>query len=475
MGSQPLDKPKRRGRNALVRIAYNFTVNLKALQPAELFVIIAIVFGIFAIIVTPFMSAPDEIQHFERSYQVSQLQFLAPKETRSPELYGGQLPQSLIDVSHTPTRTFTRKTVDDLRHMPLNPKLRSVTVFNNTAINSPVAYIPQAIGIDVGRLLNLGPVYLAYMGCLSNLFFWILIMYCAIKIIPFGKWALFMIALNPISIFLAATLSSDASQISLIALLVAVVLRLRTHSNQLTPKLLAAFLLLLIAVSLLKIAYIPLSLLIMLVPNRVISLPKKLVMGGAALIIGLAWLVAITPIANNVPQFFYLPRTIDPVSQTNYIKHHVFGYIKTLLYNVWHAPRYADFQNYSQIDNVKVGVLAQVLYSGALLVAIIYRDESRKLLATISPFVRIVCTFMVVICMILLFTALYEGYSPVGSKIIYGLRGRYYIPLTILLMPIFSLRFKYTKKRHTWFVGALICTSILVLIISFWALKTQYG
>ena len=56
---------------------------------------------------------------------------------------------------------------------------------------TPLAYLPQALGITLARLLGLGGLGLLYMGRLFNLLFLAGMGYLAMRRMPFGKEVLF--------------------------------------------------------------------------------------------------------------------------------------------------------------------------------------------------------------------------------------------------------------------------------------------
>lgn len=77
------------------------------------------------------------------------------------------------------------------------------------------AYLPQALGITLGRLLSLGQVLTIYLGRLCNLAFFVLCGWLAVRLAPFGKMAFFGAALLPMTLELVSSLSYDGFAISL--------------------------------------------------------------------------------------------------------------------------------------------------------------------------------------------------------------------------------------------------------------------
>lgn len=451
-----------------------FFVNIKLLKPAELFLCIALVAGIFSVFFTPFFQVPDEIQHFDRAYQVSEFHIKATKQTAQNNLYGGLIPASVIFVSHTPTPTFNYRSVIDLRHTPLNPSLQYETGFDNTAANSPVAYLPQALGIGLARSVRSGPIYIFYIGRLFNIIIWVILMYLAIRITPFGKWVFFIVGLNPQALTLAASLSPDATQISLISLLVAIILRLRLKKTELKLSLTILFSLLLIGIGLLKVTYVPLIILVFAVPTFVISKRKKIVMLILSALIASAWIVTIAPIDNQLPSFFYLPKTIHASSQIHYIEHNPLKFTKVILYNIVHFPKSADVENYALVNAVYVSPWIQLVYIAAVVFALTFRDESEKVKKIISRNLQLLFGLAFLASLFAIFLVFYLNWTPVGSLAIDGIQGRYLIPLTMLLIPVFGLikiNFKISSIQRA---QIMLVVSIFSLMASFLAIGLTY-
>jgi len=93
----------------------------------------------------------------------------------------GYLPASLYQIwlpfSHLGfhlERRASVRVIRDVLRMPLNPGERILISFANTAHYSPVCYLPQSMGIMLGRLLGATPLEMLYLGrestCCSGLF-----------------------------------------------------------------------------------------------------------------------------------------------------------------------------------------------------------------------------------------------------------------------------------------------------------------
>ena len=81
------------------------------------------------------------------------------------------------------------------------------------SVYSPALLLPQALAM---RLLERGedtPALLLFYACrFSSLLSYLFLAWMAIRLLPFGKWILMVLALAPMCLFQAATVSPDASR-----------------------------------------------------------------------------------------------------------------------------------------------------------------------------------------------------------------------------------------------------------------------
>lgn len=220
------------------------------------FLLLAITFGLALIALIPPFHAPDEWNHFFRAYQVSEGRIIAEKDPNGR--VGGYLPRSLVITAasvyfnipysagnmprlyeaisdgatteedlypFTPEKKAMRASLtQSLFHVPLEQNRRVFISFANTGRFAPVGYLPQALGIRAGRLLDVSPVALMYMARLFNLALWVLLTWMAIRIMPAGGTTLYLLALMPSALYQASSASADPMATGAAFLLVAAIM-----------------------------------------------------------------------------------------------------------------------------------------------------------------------------------------------------------------------------------------------------------
>jgi len=115
---------------------------------------------VFFIIPIPPFQVPDEPNHFLRAYQITPGDFIAEKRiiARYGPAAGGEVPVSLVKtikkvIDRIPFNYHRKQNVADVIaafSFQLKREEKKFFNFSNTAMYSPVPYIPQAVGIATG-------------------------------------------------------------------------------------------------------------------------------------------------------------------------------------------------------------------------------------------------------------------------------------------------------------------------------------
>lgn len=175
-----------------------------------------------SISIPPFQNA-DEYSHFERSFQVSRGGFLG----RS----GGYVDNAVGDLNsiydgiggHVKVKLTEAKEAAAERVRWTGQG--NYHDFSNTTSYPPVGYLPQAAGIDVGRMLRLSAEHTLMAARLFNAACAIVLSCIALMICRRGRLLLLVLLLLPMTLSLFASCSQDASMIAMCALAFAIVSR----------------------------------------------------------------------------------------------------------------------------------------------------------------------------------------------------------------------------------------------------------
>ncbi|HEY9810328.1 MAG TPA: DUF2142 domain-containing protein [Halomicronema sp.] len=446
--------------------------NLFSLKlPENILVIISLFFGVLFLLITPPFQAEAEYQHFYRSFQISQGEILAQKkitdcyghqfQTYLPQTLcvGGMLPKSLVktakqtsqlQIEYHPEKKQKLSHIIAQTTIPLNPKDRVFVRFPNSAIYAPISYLPQAIGITFGRFFSLPPVILLYFGRITNLIIWISCVFFAIKIIPIGKNWLLLLSLMPMSLFQAASLSADAITNGLSFLLISLFLNLAFSAKKTIQKNdIFLIIILSILLSLSKLgSYFPLLFLFFLIPQIKFTTAKKywatfsliLLLNAATVIF---WYSLVKHL--NVSTLNLRVANVSTTGQLIYILNHPFQYLYINLKTFFTYGKDYFEQFIGRLGWIDTALPTPHLLSYAiLLIATATGSHHPSILISLPK--KFLLAIIVIINSIFIATMLYLSWMPVGSQIIQGIQGRYFIPIS----PLFLLLF-YNQKNNTFF------------------------
>jgi uncharacterized membrane protein len=408
---------------------------------------LAISMGLLLCFVTPPFEVPDEVVHYYRAFQVSE-GHLASRPVKGG--YGDFLPRSLESeakslsgrIPFNPKEKYDFKRTLTSLGTPLHQNDVKAVRFEASATYSPAAYLPQSIGIGVGRVMELSPLALLLIGRICNLLAWLALVFLAIKVIPVGKWALLALALTPMSIFQAASVSPDAMLNGAACIFLAICLRAIYDRRALVAWEYVAILGTLLLLALTKIVYLPLAAMLILVPKEAFSsLRRKWLLIGVGVVlaaaVGVLWTYHVRGIqalalANvNATLNF----NVSPSEQLNFVLSHPGQYVRV----VWNT--YLTSLGDGMLESF-IGTLGWLDTRLPLWVVLLDAYVIVTLLLAIGigrrvpPIHRIVPASAGLVCFLGVTTALYLYYTSVMGPSVIGLQGRYLIPVAYLLIPI---------------------------------------
>jgi uncharacterized membrane protein len=405
------------------------------------FVLIAVLLfgGTFAVVTPPFQ-VPDETEHFDRAYRVSEGRLdLLPVPVRT----GAPLPESVRRIAeafnnlpfHPERRTSPRAILAALR-LPLAPERQEPVLFPGSLKYSCVPYIPQAIGIAAGRLLGAPALALLYLARLTNLLFGALTVAFAVRRLPAFAWLATMVALTPMSLHLLGSASADVTTLASSFVLVSTVARLAWGTEEATR----GDLLLMAAASAVLCASkpLPLALLVLLIPAARFPRGRR-----AAFLLfhfGLSLLAASWSIMRaRAMDYRRLETATDPGRQIHDLLLHPFHFFRVVLVDyAVHTPRYLG-QLVGKLGwlDVQLPIPFLVLYL-AVLLALVFLDTSPRI--EVRSWQRGIAAVAVLAGMSFVSLAEYTTWTPYGADFIQGIQGRYFLPLILPAAWVFHSR-----------------------------------
>lgn len=452
---------------------------LTGITPQTFFIIIAAIFGVAFILITPPFEAPDEPVHFFRAYQISEGNLSVDKIGNT---YGGELPQSIAEtitktydqtgVAFHPDIKYSVSSTRNTLHIH-NTHKNHLFDFSTTAYYSPISYIPQAVGIGVTRLMNAPPIISLYFGRLCNLAAWIALFYLAIRLMPYRKWAVVFIGLLPMALFQAASMSADVMAIGLLAVTLALILRFASSTTRLTSKQLIALTTLLTLLALSKQVMFLFAGLVLLLPKGLFKSQRLALASKAILITVPLLLFAIWSMHVKGITFSSSVNGIDPTQQERYVLHNPFEYLNVLFntyFYSWSDGIVKSFiGNFGWVDAPLADTIVVPAYVALFLVIAASTGKTKQWL---SGNQKILLGLIAIVYLLAVSTALYAYSTPVAFKIVVGLVGRYYIPVALLLIPILTGNWLVMSRKA--YRRLAMISPVLLLVCSVITLYVRY-
>lgn len=314
-----------------------------------------------------------------------------------------------------------------------------------------IPYIPMAIGYYFAKLIGLPFTACFLIGKSFNLIFYILLMTYAIKKLRTGKRLLTVIALLPTNIFLASSYSYDPAVITGITIFVVHIINLlldKDNHHTFDFKTATILIASMTYACLAKATYAPIMLLALLIPKTKFKNPKqsRYIKIGFSLITILLGSTLLLSAFDGANVSDTRGGEVSVKDQASLIMSHPLDYASVLsdtavsefghklfsantLTNFSYTHAFTDHNNF--------------YYIFFILLIFAFFTDNRDNHLTKKQRSWIVCINLLVI--ILIWTALYVDFTPVGLTTINGVQNRYFLPL--LFSTLFSLQFPNIQNK----------------------------
>jgi uncharacterized membrane protein len=430
----------------------------QVMRPENLFLVIGYLFGLSLVFANPPFHSNDEDRHFYNSYFLSTGHI---RPVQHDNQIGGYMPYNLYAVSATfqgipfagGVRIVPAK-FKELKSVPLNEPSK-IFLDNPSYQSNPVPYIPFAVGIRIAKIVNLNPIHLLWGARIAGLIAYLCIVFFAIKIMPVHKYVLFALALNPMTLFQAASVTYDVMSTSLSFLLLALSLKYAFQDKQVRTRDVAFFLCVALLQSFAKPGYFLIPFLFFIIPQRNIGSAKKT----AAVFVCLCVICFLPSITwGGYVSSLHL-RGGKPL-----INDFLYGSSEQLKVIVSEPAVFAVnfFLNFiAQGKEWIIGSLGRLGYSythlnhtvlfihGLALIALSVFDASVSKTISLSSRQKLLIGGIAFGTIGILAAGFFFG-SPVGAHHIFGLQGRYFIPALPLLLLLNSTPF---FQNRVWDAG----------------------
>lgn len=463
--------------------------------------------GILYLLVLAPLSAPDEISHYMGAYQLSSRLLGQPSNAvtghvlirpqdiwledvedcweyeESEDGYVQPAADTTADSGFL-GETLTEKTYEVIRAQGIFGDRYPLAADNREemkqslilspyppVVTTPVAYIPQALGISLARVFHMNAIMVVYLGRLFNLLFFVGMTFLAMKRLPFGKEVLFGVALLPMTLHLSASFSYDVMILGSMFYLTAVCLDLAYEKERVQIKDVAVIGLLMAAAGPCKLIYGVLMGLCLLIPVRKFGGWKPWTAAAAAVFA--AWGLSMLLInGQTIASYATETESVVPWAEEA-------GYSLTLLLHrplqavrmfyqtfLWQAEYYHMTMIGAYLGNLDtvldVPYLVVLLFTAGLLcLAAKKPGERQRMSAGNRIWVAVLC----MVCTLAAMASMLIAWTPLSSPVISGVQGRYFLPfLPVLLMAFKNDLIVLTKNGNRSILYLMCCANGYVVL-----------
>lgn len=426
-----------------------------ALAPHWIFIIIFLTCSIFTAISSPIGVGMDEPSHVSRVIQLSEGNIWAEPvqgtQEKNKQLYGGLIDKALYrDLSDNTVEFYQSQNRFKRYDFPIwkNKDIRgnesfsnktAEAVFSNSALYSPITYMPHIIGAAIGKLLTNNITVFVLILRLSGILFLSLVIFFCIEKIPIGKWALTTIALLPGNISVNAFVTGDtvlfaATTSFITALLYAIKRAGRVSKANWIILALSCF-----TIGLAKMTYLPIVLLLFLLVAPADDCKKQTAITVCAIILFsflsfLVWYLSV----HNINSGIMYGRETDTSVQIHFILMHPLQYSSMLIRELF-KHNYFTFGYsgiFSELRRTTVPTSGWVSVLALIASLVAFSKSERHVLPMIYKYRRLISLSFVLILgtvFLLIETSLFLQFTPVGSDVIEGVQTRYFLPVLLML------------------------------------------
>lgn len=398
-------------------------------------------FGLLFSVITPILDTPDETAHLARAMYLIEGKFTVSNLDS----------QLLISEDYDLLHDQQQKTIieNDLNIHDSNVQKVESDGLKATNAYSFISYIPQAAGIGFGRLVDFSVLWSFYLGRMTNLLVYAVLICFAIKITPLFKNYFFVVGTIPMGVYIAASYNQDAFGIGVIFITIAFFLHLlNKEEHTIRIRDVVVYTAMCMLITLTKFPFVLLILLLVFIPSEQFEkkCTHKLIF--LLILITAAFSLVWMKTYSSIPHPF-LPEGVNMKEQIKFLISTPIENFQLFMRNLLEGiTNYLMLFNFGWLSYSSNGVgFLYLFFLGSISIffpkEILQRSRTR-----LGSF----------IIMIGIYTAIelsmYLTWTPVGSTIINGVQGRYFIgflpliPLALNIGPGFDQINKIQKKQY---------------------------
>lgn len=408
-------------------------IDRKNIPLHKVYLAVVIPLGILYCLANPLGKVTDEDNHARKAISIADGNFFAHADKKGDAFhkFNAKLDPLVNRLIDTYAESYDKIMIPDTDE-------EISLVYTTMALYNPLCHMPQAAGIALARLIGGDIVWQCYFGRIMNFAVAVFFVYQAIKVMPFKKHLIMFLGLLPATLTSFASMSSDAFTIGICLYWTAYIMNLKFNDDkkEINKKDIAILMSVSIGIALCKIVYLPLCLLLFLIPKEKFgSLKKKniivIVTFAISVILNIVWLAYCS---RFLVEFNY---GVNSAEQVKFILTHPFSYILILVrtMNVYNQILILGICGES-LGHYNVQASVMYIYPCIALFFMLFVANDEKV--KIDWKTKLICLFVFVTTVLLIYTSVYVQWNPVNKPIINGVQARYFIPILLLTALVYN-------------------------------------
>ena len=396
----------------------------------ELFLIATLlILGSIVILMTPLGAGYDEDQHLNRVWQMANLR-MVPKEMSWRQ---SKFPQLYIELSYRKQPLVESVGFDywaKYGNLKLNDHGFYYGSLDTRSQYNPLLFLPQAFVLRYSAWRFEFPALTVYYATrFAGLITYIFLVWLAVRVIPFGKWTLISLSIAPMAIYQASTISADTITNGIGFLFIGGTLAI-ANKHEIRFKEWGMLILLIAALFLTKPNIYPLVLLpfLLIAPSRFVNrFSYPLLILCSIIVFGII-VIGWNTISPNPG--FNPSGNVNIAEQIKYILSSPLAFPQVLLNDLiiggsTYLKQWIGVYGY---DYGSVPTITYFFFLAGILLTLFVKDHQIPDRKT-----RVILLLVFLLCYIATSLSLYVTYTTVGERFVYGIQGRYFIPVLPLL------------------------------------------
>ncbi len=424
--------------------------------------------GLVMLVVFPFGNGMDERYHIFSSYELSNV-IMGKENTGEVEN------KHIIDNELFKNEIYNDLYIKVLNELPEgHPSDTGVTdnLDYKNDLTQPISHLAQALGVTLGRLLNLNIYQIYWLARLFNMLSYIMMIMIAVRLIPVNKELMVLLGVNPMVMRMATSTAYDAPVIGLSYILIAYIIKLIYDGEKVRWKDTLICAVLAVMMSPIKVIYVLLAFLFLAIPGKQFKSVWDRVIKSIAVIEGGFLSVWFSRRKALLSVMGASVASAGPAQKDQPLKYtwrfaidHPLRFIKLMLANIEQS---LDSSLYG-IFGGDVGV-PQYMVLGFIIIILLCALSAESVAIT-NRFSRFIFIGVAIAGYFVIFFVFMMAETVYGKSVIAGWQSRYFIPFIPLVMYcLCGLKGSFGIKRMSlfmpfWFVEILIILGVFQTLV----------